>query len=718
MKVVSSDTTNIWTSGDYVGANRAMMRATIAPLHVQLISYNLRSVTGSFVKGTGKFASSVFGQALTPIELPNIKSIRWSRGIDQDVATMTMTLYNTRPLAIGQTPSVGDLDAPGYYSPDRGTAGNRWGHAANEWRNLIVPDRIVKTYEGYGFDPESPPESDPAMYPSGVWLIDEVNPSALGDLLVVECRDLGRQLLEQIMFPPVVPFARYPLTWTQFETVPHTSHHITTGWNRPRYQTDSNMPYVGTSITDGGHPYVGDGGVVYGHHGKDAFDTSEVSYWLSVGNRPNWSSAFEYVQGGISGTVNSVKVHAWGGPYRMWISVAIGGVWQGRHKIPYRSRVVDTNADIRYVKVVTIDKDAELTVRLPRAYANTSNLRITFSHLYNSGLGAQYRYRAGVRSVHYHASTTSTTTSSVVVGDYDDYTTIVKWLCAWGGFYWPLHSTGLDYITASDGTQASISAATDTGIFPAGRVWGDFELAKVAGLAPLGVDIWNQKPLMDGINYVKEILGFIFHIDEAGGVIFRMPNIFAVGNYVWDPLGYAKVHTTSVITIDERTTLIDLTAKMSSRNIREKIFIGNVSGGFAAIANGYNPNPSGLRRVGGWTDQNFKSTGECQIMADMIALRAGLEYRTDSLTIAANPAIQIDDQVRIYERRTGEQYLHHVRSVTSEWDIETGKWTYQLDTSWLGTTPFTGTWAFNPTDAKKGVSPEALTYLQGMGKVP
>ena len=719
MKYVQNETLATWQSGDYVGKNRPMMRATIQMLNMQVFAYDLAKVPFSQRKGTGKFTSAIFGQAHQPVELPNIKSIRWSRSVNQDVATCTIVLYNSAPLPLGQAP-VDDytLDMPGYYTAMRGETGNRWGQVKNGWRDLIVPDRLIRTYEGYGFDPEVVPEDDPDQYPSGVWLIDDVSYSATGHLITVECRDVGRVLLDQIMFPPVIPFPQYPLTWDKYHTitVPKTTKVSGSGWRRPKYNTDSNIPYIGSGITDGGLQYVSSSGTVYGHHGRDAFDTSTSSYWLSVGNRQKWSSAYEYVQGSVTGTVGAVRVHAWGGPYRMWISVFSGGKWQGAHKIPYRSRVVDTEADIPYVHVVTIGKDEDLTVKLPRSYASATMVRITFSRLYNSGLGRSYKYRAGVRDFEVATSGTVTTNTNVTVGNYDDYSDIVKWLCAWGGFYWPLGQTNQAYLTQTDGTKVTVAPGTTDGTagFPAGRVWGDFELTGTANAlgSPLGIEIWDKKPLMDGINYVKEIVGYNFFIDENGGVVWRSPNIFKKGNWVSGVGGNAG-YTAGIVTIDERQTLLDLTPKMSSRNVRERIFVANISGRYAGMSQGYNPYPSGLRRVGGWTDQKFTSTTECQVMADMITMRQAQRYRTNTITITGYPAIQVDDQVRIYERITGEQWIHYVIGISSEWDLESGKWTYTLDTQWLGEAPGTR-WLVD----NLALHQEAIDYLNNMSSQP
>ena len=99
-------------------------------------------------------------------------------------------------------------------------------------------------------------------------------------------------------------------------------------------------------------------------------------------------------------------------------------------------------------------------------------------------------------------------------------------------------------------------------------------------------------------------------------------------------------------------------------------------------------------------------------MADMITLRQMFTYRQNSLRIPADPRIQVDDQVEIQERTTGEAYKHYVRTISSQWDLETGVWSYDLTTSWLGTDP-QGQWAFKT----KGLSAATIAYLTALGQM-
>jgi hypothetical protein len=248
----------------------------------------------------------------------------------------------------------------------------------------------------------------------------------------------------------------------------------------------------------------------------------------------------------------------------------------------------------------------------------------------------------------------------------------------------------------TDGTKQTVAPNLDDVQLGKGQAWGDFMFTGTAGIVKLDVDFFDKKPLMDCIGAIRDIVGFDFHIDETGGVVWRLPNVFHKGNYLMPTTGGPRTtRTEEIVQIGERQTLIDMQAKISSRNVRERVFIGNLTGHKAAVVKGFNPAPSGQRRVGGWTDQHFASNAECQRMAELIALRQSFLYRQNTLTIPGNPQIQIDDQVRIFERMTGEGYLHRVLSIQSNFDNEEGAWTYQLNTHWLGEDAFTK-WAFDP----------------------
>lgn len=692
MKTTTSGHQQAWEAAFKGGSARAVQRATISRVGAFFTPYDLSAAESEGQGGSGRFCSLLFNQQDQPVELPNVESITWTRSADNDAATCTITLTNSEPLPAGQVPvgsEVALIDRPGFYTYNRGMTAEgvtRWGHEPNGWRDLIRPDRMIRTFEGWGTDgPEVAPELDTHLYPSGVWFIDDV--TFPDGKIVLECRDAGRWLIDQIALPPSIPYNRYPLTWESYHLEdgdPVVSTSLATNWFRPAYDTDSNIPYIGRGITDGAKPYVDSKGGVRGHRGLHAFDSSNDTYWLSVGNYPNWSSAFEYVQGKFSArNVSAVRIRTWGGPYKVYVSVKTADGWKGTKKIPYRARSVDTNADIKFVVSKKVKKNGVTEIVLPKSIAGATRVRITFTDLYDSGIG-EYQYRAGCRDIQVLAGTSSTTTTTpqVTVGTYGDYTDIVKWMCAWGGLHWPI---GAELHYSDDSTESAGPVSSDP-VLRVGRAWGDFEQTGTAGVADFDAQSFDKKPFMDVISTIRDIIGYNFHIDELGGAVWRSPNIWSLGNYLWMG-GPNDGRTTDMITIDDEQTLLSIRPKLTSRNVRDWVFVANTSGLYGAVSAGYNPVDVGIKRVGGWTDQNFTSEDECQLMADLITIRQMVEYETVSLTIPGNSAIQVDDQVRIYDQVTGWTDVALVKSVKSTWERLTGRWVYDLDLHWLGESP-------------------------------
>ena len=720
MRNVTTATTNSWESQVKGGTgNRPIVRATISRLRALGFPYDLARCRGTRHTGTGHFLSAVFGQASQPVELPNIAEVEWKRSVLTDAGTLTMTLWNTEILPIGTTPDyyeVQQLDVAGFFSPDRGGVASYdlWNQIPNGWRNLIVPDSIIKTYEGYGYDATKIPEEDPNLYQSGVWWIDEV---VIGDdgLIKVTARDLGRLFLDQIALPPTIPFGRYPLSFEAFNKQKNPLKPSTkVGWFTPKYYTDSNIPYIGKGFSDGPRAYVQKDGGVLGHKGAHAFDASKSTYWLSVGDDQQWRSAYEYIEGTFSArTVSAVKVDAWAGPYTIYISVYADGQWHGTAKVPWRQRVVETHADIPFVTRDRVEKNGTQVVTF-KPIANATHVRVSFSDLYDTGIG-RYQYRAGCRLVQVQGSTTTMVANGYTeFGDYGDYTDLVKWACVWGGLYWPATAVQGAWIRYSDNTKHNVVPSPPRdGLFPppAGRAWGDFQQTGTAGIAKLDETLYDKQPLMNIINGVRDTIGFVFYIDEYGGAIWRSPNIWSIGNWVSNVGGGSNTgRTSTVLVLDEEVALLKLGVTLSSKDVRDQIFVSNVAGGLAATANGYNPNPTNIVRAGGWTDQRFETQAECQQMADLIAIQQVFAYHTNMVTIAGHPGIQIDDQVKIQERVTSEVNLHYVTSIDMKWTAMTGRYSMDLETHWLGSNPFND-WSFQPR--KAAASTQAYLKKQG-----
>jgi hypothetical protein len=587
-----------------------------------------------------------------------------------------------------------------------GTLGpNPWGYDEETgWEGRLVPDRIIKTYEGYGTEPSAIPAEDPYLLQSGTWIIDEASYNDQGDI-ELRCRDIGRLLLDQIAFPPVIPYEEYPIAWSKIRTETFKGRDAKGGsfvdlTQKNADATSSNKAYVGEGMGAG---YVGQNGGVNGHHPNHVLENRDGAYWQSTGQSSTWSVVWWQATMNNARPINAIRFTPQGGPYRVYISLKGPNGWIGRRKVPYDVTTggVDVEAGIPFVWSDIAERNKPLDAILKRVYGGITEVRLTFTKLNDSGQG-QYPFNAGLRDIKVYTAAQKSDLSFGIgnklksVGNYSDYTDVVKWACAWGGFFWPPHGTDLDFIKYG-GDRHYLTYASPDLVLPRGRVWGDFMNSGTSGQAPggdLSADLFDKQPLMTLINYVRDILGFIFFIDETGGVVWRMPNWEKVGNYVSPThLGVrSRSRTNQVITIDDENTLISYSTTYNGRSQRERIFVADTDGNRKGVAiKGFTAYPVNFRRIAGWTDQHFETKQETRVMADMIAARQMFDYRRSRVTIAGNPAIQIDDQVRIYERVTNETLFHYVETISCNLDMDTGQYTYDLETHWLGEDP-TDSW--------------------------
>lgn len=739
MKIVDSDTTDAWLSGAYIGERKAHVRAVIYKVQVLQVPVNIpTAVTGEASRLADQlYTSVIFGQLFQPVELPNIVQLNWERTVRDQIATATIVLDNNAASFPGEekvpgTYVEGDFGYPGWYTWNRGVKVNPWGLTPTGWQDLIIPDRVICTYEGYGIDPFKTPEEDEHMYPSGTWLIDSVEYE--DTRITIKCRDIGRILLDHLWMPPVVPLKKYPLNFEKYwiERIQNPPlKEVTTGWIRPGYSYDSGVPWFGA------------GTPVFGHLGAHAFDGDPNSYWVSMGNySPNAPYSFEYVEGNVNNaTVTGVKIRVVGGPYTAFVSIMSNGAWQGANRVPYDPHhwaSYPNGSDVPFVTQVSVAAGGLIEVAFPGAgFANVTKVRVCFTNLWNSGLrasttagGGKYPYRAAVSDFQVTSAVTTykpVPDTFINRGNYGDYTDIVKLILAYAGWYWPNSNKAI--IMQQDGTIVQILPAANDPMLGVGRVWGDFENTGTTAYGPQGEyrsDEFDKQTLLDCIKKIQEIVGFNFFIDERGAAVFRPMNIWSVGNYVQatDPytvIGAVYAHTTELVDITEDAVLSSLSVTLSSDNVREKIFVASTDGGGAdgqlrgAVVNGWNPAPSGFRRVAGWTDKNFTSGLEAVVMADMIALRQMFRYRTNRVVIPGYPKITVDDQIRLQERISNETYVHYISGIQSEFEAESGRWTYTLDTHWLGDSPLgTDIWAFNLQD----MAPETVEFLKSLGVIP
>lgn len=736
----------VWRSGQFLGEERRpFARVTVQRPKMALRNYSLmstfRSVTAAS-SGTNSiltpalpltidpyhgrkvsqtYADFMFTPPEAPKELPNIRSVAWSRALNQDLATLTLEIYNTAPRDEDvPLPSGGRiaLDHPGYYTYNRGkTAGSkRWGHTINEWSGLIMPDNLLRTYEGYGYDQTKAPEFDTHLAHTGVWLIDTVQLNAFG-IIVISARDVGRLLVDHQINAPVIPQDFLPLIFEPWGKVPGTPQRT-----RIKAKVADHSNRYG--------PYKDIGGVFHdlpdpdyyrGHRPGDVLDDNPATYWMSFSHiKPRWPWGVEWIELQLPpSTIETIQMWTVASGYTCYISVYADGAWRNAKGLPAApgdkaihwsanpTNPRDQQATIPYVKQFVVGKNMAqglTSVGLPVVMAKVTRVRLSFVNLQHlPGVAPRENFRVGVRNIRLNGPLAGTEVdmrkgpAGANPGRYSDYSDIVKLLCAWAGFFWPRGG----FVRTCDGQvyQPRMTRAdVNLGHGVEGRVWGDFEPVYTVGPAELGRQVFENKSCMDAISYLREMLGFIFYIDEVGAAQWRLPNIYEAGNWLQDERMNAT-RTVRATVIDEKQVLLGLDASVDSKSLREIIRVSNNTK--TGTARGYIPNDVGLRRVLTWNEWRFEDA-DVQRAADMTAVRSLFTYRTDRVVIPGFPGVQLDDQIIISERTASESVRHYVSGISSNNNLENGEWTYTITTHWLGDSP-DGVWAIKPKDYPESV---------------
>lgn len=352
--------------------------------------------------------------------LPNVVSIEIDRSLSQDIATCTIRMLNQWHTDNLEEPElVNQLGQPGYFWPDRGVSedsGTLWNHTPSEgayrrdgtwdagfsWTNAIVPDVILRTWEGYGGHDLSVDEAIEAgnIQITGVWLVDTISAGTDG-MLELTCRDVGRLLLDQIVYPPVIPPALYPL-----EYYPPGKSAFDSIWSPAAHSGVSpasfgEVPAVySSSYTDEvfGQANYAIGGTHRGSHMLDgnvktfAWSPAEAQA-TSATTKAWWEVTFHRPE-----ALDLVSLQPWAGGYTAFICVFAGGEWKGSALVPGES--------IRYVKQVQIPLaipnglEHEMRIEFDRIEAATRVRVYLLNNWYYSGIpdNEGNMYRCGIRT--------------------------------------------------------------------------------------------------------------------------------------------------------------------------------------------------------------------------------------------------------------------------------------------------------------------------------
>lgn len=600
------------------------------------------------------------------IEVPNVKRIEIDRSLDTDAATCDITLDNQwMKTNTGAQVNLYELGNPGYFSFTRGEspeAQARWGQEENEWYNVLTPNALIRTFQGYGGHnvPIATAVAQGNLVLTGVWLVDRVRVTTNGELNL-QCRDMAKLLIVQSLYPPLVPKALYPLRYYRWKygtkEVTTTNTLASPGSRTLTYDSTANLAWYSS-------------GAVHGHAPQDAFDGNADSFWLSVGNdRPQAPYAVEWIQGNVGDYIDHVRVHPFAGNYQCFVSIMENGAWVDMiGTIAYSplgvGKYVGTYAAaIPAVMQFGVPWESPVEVKLPRAF-RADKVRFTFTNLAKTQWGP-YPYRAGVRELGVSLSAGVTESSSQTVetktdGSYKDLADVVKDLLLWSGWYFK---------------EDNVNGYPD--------VYGNIEHTGTYAESPLPDEWFDKRPVIDAIGELRDVVGFNFYISEDGGAKFSSPNFWAPGNF--DENG---VPTDYIPEVDEKIQLTGYTVQLSDEPSRSEVIVSTgdplQTGQTVRFRRSYiKQYLRGIIKPAIFSNSALTDEKERYTMAQLIAMQLYFQQRQGSITMVANPAIQIDDQVKIYERISSETAVHYVRGVSSQWERESGSYSMTLTTSQL-----------------------------------
>jgi hypothetical protein len=261
-------------------------------------------------------------------------------------------------------------------------------------------------------------------------------------------------------------------------------------------------------------------------------------------------------------------------------------------------------------------------------------------------------------------------------GNYKDYSDVIRDLLLWAGFYFQRDDQPAGELPDIYGN------IEDTGIY--------------ATNDPLPQSMFDKRPILDAIRDIKAIVNYVFFIDAEGGARWETPNWWQLGNYLIDGTPFNHMPE-----IDESVQLTSHRVARSAQSARSEIILATQSP-YPTVNGQKVPDSIVQTRITGstagdlkgiispamWSNLHFIKPEEQRTMAELLDMQIWFQRRTASVQCVANPLIDVNDQVRVIERQTGDVYIHYIKAINFSHDLTSGQFTMDLTTHWLGGTPY------------------------------
>lgn len=250
-------------------------------------------------------------------------------------------------------------------------------------------------------------------------------------------------------------------------------------------------------------------------------------------------------------------------------------------------------------------------------------------------------------------------------GNYSDLTDIAVAFALWSGFY--LYDNGATY-----------------------NVYGIIQPTGITSTTILEASLFDKKPVADAINQIKQIVGYVCYVGDEGEFHWHPANIYESGSILPD-----GSRTQVIPVIDERVQLTQYTRSIPDTDIRSQIIIGSedpfpATGGpppSGTVVTTTTPTNAGqlkgMVKPAMYLNQAFISLPEQQAMAELVAQQLFIRSESGTVTMLANPMLQIEDQVQMMERQSFDLNYHYIRSIDTTMNLKTGQYTAAISTSLL-----------------------------------
>lgn len=539
------------------------------------------------------------------VELPNVISCDVDSSLENTGANATVVVENIHLDALSPLGGLYHAIERGWLSPWRGASSSYTPpptESQNSWYQLLDQRAQVKVWQGYGED---------ELVPTFVGFIDDLDLVSMPDRITITLRDSSAIMADQRFYG-----------WSKEQGIPDPITFADRFDAENTFREGSNAA-ASSSQTGYEADKVLDGDADT-HWRSDDHTAANVTEWVEIQIPAGRYDSFRINTRGYKNMTGYVAIDSVNGHVNS-VPVADGWVDNGSGTVP------GTHGGFEYVKTFTT-VDGVKIVRLPFEFHTDggSKLRIAFRDLKRKDTDV---YRAGVvalKAIRRTLSATVRTDRWILV---DDAADIVRLVLRWCGFKeWYVEDTGMRIEDPKQYNRAEF--------------------------------------LMDLIDQVCEETGFVFFIndpdesdDSLGFPVFRKnQGIFDqdVGDVPTikdsDLLERAQVRFTS----EPLTYNIRVRGKHATKNAGGVV----VSRDDRRLLAYYLPpwttatTPRGIR-TGGIMRRTFldrfyiKKQVTLDYTARLVALYQALASATALIEIPANPGLELDQHVLLYDKATG-----------------------------------------------------------------